>query len=70
MNFAAWYKKQPKGTYKRLHFDLGIASATVYKLRKGGTIDSYALASLISEATGGEVSIQSLCEAPKRGKRS
>lgn len=69
MNFAAWYKKQPKGTYKRLHFDLGVASATVYKLRKGGTIDSYALASLISEATGGEVSVAELCVKAK-GKRS
>ena len=68
MNFASWYKKQPKGTYKRLHFDLGVASATVYKLRKGGTIDSYALASLISEATGGEVSVQELCCAKKARK--
>lgn len=70
MNFASWYKKQPKGTYKRLHFDLGVASATVYKLRKGGTIDSYSLASLISEATGGEVSIDELCRAKAKGKRS
>ena len=68
MNFAAWYKKQPKGTYKRLHFDLGVASATVYKLRKGGTIDSYALASLISEATGGEVSVAELCVSKKARK--
>lgn len=65
MKFATWYQREPRGTYKRLH-ELGVGSATIYKLRKGGTIDSYALASLISKATEGCVSIQELCESPKR----
>ena len=69
MKFATWYQREPRGTYKRLH-DLGVGSATIYKLRKGGTIDSYALAALISEATGGEVSIDELCRAKAKGKRS
>lgn len=68
MRFAKWYENAPKGTYKRLHFDLGIASATIFKLRQGDVIDSYALASLISEATGGEVSIDDLCRAKKARK--
>lgn len=69
MRFAKWYENAPKGTYRRLHFDLGIASATIFKLRQGDVIDSYALASLISEATGGEVSVAELCVKAK-GKRS
>jgi hypothetical protein len=64
VKFATWYQREPRGTYKRLH-ELGVGSATIYKLRKGGTIDSYALASIISEATGGEVSIAELCTKAK-----
>ena len=68
MNFAKWYDKAPAGTHTRLRA-AGIGCATIHRLAHGGVIDSYELASRVSELTGGEVSIAELCTKAK-GKRS
>lgn len=69
-SFKAWYEKQPRGTAARFDRE-GIAGhTTIHKLRHGGLLRDYAQAKRVSAATGGVVSIQDLCEPPKkRGAR-
>lgn len=69
MRFPEWYASQPRGTGQRLVRELNIGTTTIHRLNQGGLVTAYELASKISAATGGAVSIEELCVAPKKGKR-
>lgn len=64
MRFSTWYKTAPVGTHTRLRA-AGIGCATIHRLAHGGVIDSYALASRISDLTNGWVTIAELCRRSK-----
>lgn len=61
MRFEKWIKKQPRGTLKAIERSAGISYTTLLKLRRGERMDSYGLATRISEATGGDVTVEDLC---------
>lgn len=63
MRFDAWVRKQPRGTLKRLERDAGVGYMTLMRAMRGDLIATYAVAKRISDATGGAVSIDELCEA-------
>jgi transcriptional regulator with XRE-family HTH domain len=61
MTFDDWAKKQPHGTLKRLERELGVGYSTLMRLRRGEHIARYDVAKKISDATGGEVSVDEIC---------
>lgn len=66
MRFSEWVGTQPRGTLKRLERQTGVGYTTLQRLRLGQTLVRYDIARKLSEATGGEVSIDDLCVAPDR----
>ncbi len=64
MDFAAWIQTQPYGTLKRIEREHRVGYMTLHRLKKGERLDSYELASRVSRATDGAVSIDELC-APR-----
>jgi hypothetical protein len=65
MTFAEWIQAQPRGTMKRLEREIRIGYSTLHKLKGGAGIARYAVAQRLSDATGGLVSIDEICN-PRR----
>ncbi len=66
MRFDEWYDKQPRGALTRVQIQTGISYTTIHGAKRGRRVQ-YDTAVAISEATGGKVSVASLCEGAKRG---
>lgn len=62
MDFPTWVSGQPRGVLKRIEREANAGYSTLNRLMRGERLDSYGLASRISEATGGEVTIDELCK--------
>ena len=69
MRFFEWAKRQPRGVLKRIELEHGVGYNTLSRLMRGETLTSYLVAKRVSAATGGEVSIEEICEPPKRTSR-
>lgn len=69
MDFRSWVDTQPWGTLKRLERELGIGWTTLAKVMRGGHCNEKN-ANLLSNATGGMVSVQELQYVPKQGMRA
>jgi hypothetical protein len=65
MRFPDWVEAQEKGALKRIERETGVGYTTLMRLRAGEAISRYDVAEKISKATGGAVSIQEICKAPK-----
>lgn len=65
MRFSEWLAAQPHGTTMRLCRETGLALRTLYNVRDGVNVPTYATAKRISDATNGAVSIAELCEPAK-----
>lgn len=59
MTLQQWLQDKPRGTITRLMRDSGVSTNTVSKAARGLPV-TYETAERLSEATGGEVSIESL----------
>jgi cytidylate kinase len=65
MTLAEWIEKQPvqRGLLARLARESGLDYSTVWKIaRENHRLDSYSKAKSLSAATGGQVSIEAICE--------
>jgi DNA-binding phage protein len=62
MRFKEWLSTQPHGTMMRICRDTGLGLRTIYAVRDGVNTPRFATAKRISEATGGAVTIEDLCE--------
>ncbi len=62
MTLVEWVARQGRGAIAKLSKDTGLSYPTVLELSKGRGRAKYETAKKISEATAGEVSIESLCE--------
>jgi hypothetical protein len=67
MTLAEYVEREGRGALSRLVERSGLSYPTVMKAAHGEPVGLYATAKAISEATGGEVSIESLCE-PDEGE--
>lgn len=65
MRLREWLDADPARTIDKLKMRAGIAYPTAWKAASGRPV-SYAVAKKISEATGGAVSIDELCEPVPR----
>lgn len=61
MRFPEWVQTQERGALKRIERQTGVGYTTLMRLNSGDTIARYDVAKRISEATGGEVTIDDLC---------
>jgi len=66
MRLADWIEREGRGAISRLVRETGCAASTFHTHINGKPIAEYQTAKRISEATGGEVSIEELCEPPRR----
>ena len=69
MRLEEWVAKKVKAevttrsrVVKKLAADSGVSKVTLDYVLRGALMQKYDLARRVSEATGGEVSIQELCE--------
>lgn len=62
MQLRDWLEQQPAGVITRLHHDTKLACSTIHKIKRGTMVPSYRVAKILSDATGGEVTIADLCE--------
>jgi hypothetical protein len=62
MRFREWVDTQPKGTMTRIQRETGLGYTTIMRARRGEPIAHYETAKRISDATGGEVTVEELCE--------
>ena len=58
MVLSEWMESQPKGVLTRLARDSGLAYTTVFFIAHGGAVRTLETARKLSEATGGEVSVE------------
>ena len=65
MRLSEWLEKRGWGSAAQLSYDTRISTATISKAVRGERIGQYRIAKKLSEATGGEVSIEELCD-PER----
>jgi hypothetical protein len=71
MRLAEWIDSQPYGEMARLARVTGLVFGTIQYLREGRHIPSYPTARLISDATGGAVTLDDLFGVPpKPAKRA
>ena len=64
MTLHDWVENQGRGELSRLARETGLAYTTVFGAAQGRRLKSYARAKLLSDATGGAVTIAELCEEP------
>lgn len=70
MLLAEWVRSQPRGVYTRMSRKTEISYSHLRELvRTGDAVGRYDTAKRISEFTGGEVSIEELCEPQKFAKK-
>lgn len=62
MRFPEWVQSQEKGALKRIEREVGVGYTTLMRLNAGETITRYDVAKRISDATGGEVTVDELCD--------
>lgn len=62
MDFRTWVGAQRRGTLARIRRETGLGWSTLWRAQQGHSV-SYRTARALSLATGGVVSIVSLCEA-------
>lgn len=70
MKFTEWVAKKAKkendfktNILKALSQKCGVSLLTLQNVERGGRMDSYAKAKQVSEATGGKVTVQELCDS-------
>jgi hypothetical protein len=68
MKFATWLAKQAHGTRARVIREVGSERA-VRRAQCGEPIATYQLAEKLSKATGGVVTVASLCK-PRKGEKA
>lgn len=56
-----WAKREGYGSLTRIFRNSGVAYSTVYNAYLGKRVGRYATAKAISDATGGEVTVDELC---------
>jgi hypothetical protein len=61
MRFSEYVAREGKGVLSRVMRSTGLAWGTIVKASQGRPV-TYPVAKKISDATGGEVSVASLCE--------
>lgn len=61
-HFDEWLAGQPSGTQTRIFKEIGISYGTQWKAQNRVPLGNYKTAKALSEETGGEVSIEALCE--------
>lgn len=62
MRFTDWLKAQPRGSMARLERESGISHTTGFRLVNGCRVTNFEIATRVSAATGGQVSIAELCD--------
>lgn len=67
MQLSQWVKREGRGAITRICRESGVAYSTIYTAYRGQRIGRYATARAISDATGGEVTVDDLC-APLSGE--
>ena len=68
MHLDEYIARQGHGAKARLSRDTGLDYTTIFKAAQRKPIGRYATARRISLATGGEVSIDELCDPKPRGE--
>jgi hypothetical protein len=63
MRLSEWIHKHGRGAMAALSRDSGLSYITVFRASRGRSIKTYATAKALSDATGGDVSVQELCES-------
>ncbi len=61
MQLSHWIKREGRGAITRICRESGVAYSTIYTAYRGQRIGRYATAKAISDATGGEVTVEDLC---------
>lgn len=62
MTLDEFLKKKGSPTARDLAEKSGVSYTTIKSVRKGMKVKLYAIAKAISDATGGKVSVEALCE--------
>ena len=61
MRFPDWLDTQPRGTATRLSRETGVALGTIWNARNFGFVHTTRIARILSDATGGTVTVEELC---------
>ncbi len=70
MRFAEWIDDQPVGTLKQLERALGVGYTTLSRIKRGIRVGGR-VAKLVSEATGGLVTVEEIvCPTPARRRKA
>lgn len=62
VHFDQWLATQERGTQARIYREHGISFATMWNAQKRKPLKRYETAKKLSQATGGIVSVEALCE--------